>query len=287
MPHKTDFQNALIRIDELYPAPQVMAKAVHMMRNPDLEASDLVNLLKTDASLTADIIRLSNSAYYGFATECKNLTAAVSRVGFYEVLRLLNLSISKSVLAKDLDAYGITAYDYWTTCASIAILMESFAQVTGEDPNDAYTIGVLHLIGRVLINQLLNDFGFSLFWDGEQDLSEWEVESVGFTSAYAGSILLKRWNFPNETCGVILNQLNPDRLPNQPELLKALHFATELLKQTGPGFVNDKWEVPENHPFLISSRISMSQIEEIIKNGKTEFAKLKDSLNIEEEKYND
>ena len=197
MVQKTDFQNALSRIDELYPAPQVMAKAVHMMKNPDLEASELVDLLKTDASLTADIVRLSNSAYYGFATECTNLSTAVSRVGFYEVLRLLNLSISKSVLAKDLDAYGITAYDYWCTCASTAILLESFAHITGEEPNDAYTIGVLHLIGRVLINQLLNDFGFSLFWDGEQDLSEWEIDAVGFTSAYAGSILLKRWNLPD------------------------------------------------------------------------------------------
>jgi HD-like signal output (HDOD) protein len=278
MPQDTDFQNALLRIDELYPAPQVMAKAVDIMQDPDMKASDLVDLLKTDASLTADIVRLSNSAYYGFAIECTNLTSAINRVGFYEVLRLLNLSISKSVLAKDLTAYGVSAQDYWTSCASVAILMESFAKANDQESNDAYTIGILHSIGRVLINQLLNDFGFSVSWDGVRDLSEWEVESVGFTSAYAGSILLKRWNFPNETCGIVLNQLKPDRVPFSPELLKALCFSKELVKVTGPGFENVDWKVDPEDPFLVSSQISITQLTEIVEEAKIELGALKENL---------
>ena len=65
-------------------------------------------------SLTADIIRLSNSPFYAPAVRNSNLLSAVNQIGLREVVRVVNLSLSRQLFARDLGSYGITAREYWS-----------------------------------------------------------------------------------------------------------------------------------------------------------------------------
>lgn len=278
MPTPEQYEEALLKIQDLHPAPQVLAKATVLVQDPDVEVKDLADLIKTDAALAADIIRLSNNAFYGFEIASTNLLQAINRVGFRGVLKLINMSVSKSLIAKDLLSYGITANVQWSDSASVALLMESLANRTGENPHDAYTVGLLHAVGRVVIDRLICN-STKAVWDASKPYPEWEQEQVGFSSPFAGSYLLTRWGFPKPICQAILRQSRDSATVHTP-IERLLHFSIEYVTKTGPGFTNLHWAKFDNQDFLEFHNIGETDLEEISLEAKEHFDEMKAVLGI-------
>jgi HD-like signal output (HDOD) protein len=213
----------------------------------------MCELLRNDGPLAADIIRISNSPIYAPTTLHSNLTSAINYIGMREVLRVVNLSLSRRIFARDLPAYGILATEYWSASIAAALLMESWAKQCGLNPEDAYTIGILHAIGRVLINHVIEEKRFTVYWDGEQPIQEWEHSSVGFDYAESGAMLLEHWLFPKLTCDVIRGQLDAGKAAQDVSLLGALQFTLRVLALTKLDFDKKGWELPEADPFMRAS----------------------------------
>lgn len=249
MPSHDEYLQALQTIEHLSPAPQVLAQVSRKIRDPMVEIDDLADIIKTDAALTGDIIQLSNSAYYGFGAKNTSVNSAMARVGFNEVLRMVNIAMSNTMINRNLDAYGITAYDYWASSLSCALIMENFSRLIDENPIDSYTTGIVHAIGRLVINQILNDFGASIFWTWGTPIEEWERNEVGYDFAYAGSELTKRWEFPDNITEAIANQLDPWSRPSP--LSAGLAYAREIIWILGPELNSeDEWEPHPDTKFI-------------------------------------
>ena len=105
---------------------------------------------------------------------------------------MVNLSLARQLFARDLYSYGISAYYYWSDSIAAALLMEGLAKHLGLDAEDAYTLGILHAIGRILINRVVEEKGFSIYWDGRQPIEDWERGAVGVNFTEAGAMLLER-----------------------------------------------------------------------------------------------
>lgn len=176
--------------------PAVLVKVAELAKDPDTDLGAIGELLRTDGSLAADIIRISNSPYYAPSEPHSNLTSAINQIGMGEVIRVVNLSMAQRLFARDLPGYGILAADYWSASIAAALVMEALAKQSGLNPEDAYTIGILHAVGRILINRAIDEKGFTLYWDGHQPIQEWERASVGFDYAEAGAMLFEHWRFP-------------------------------------------------------------------------------------------
>jgi HD-like signal output (HDOD) protein len=159
-----DFKLALQNIDALGATPAVLLKVVELTKDPNLDMETLGALLRNDGPLVADIIRLSNSAYYAPAEIHSNLTSAISHLGLREVVRLINLSLARQLFARDLNSYGITAYDYWRDSVASGLILEALAKTAGLNPEDAYTVGILHPIGRLLMAARPSNNGNMMLW---------------------------------------------------------------------------------------------------------------------------
>lgn len=201
-----EFRMAVQKVQRLYSTPQVLAKALKLLRDPDVDLSNVEELVRLDAALSADLLHLSNSALFSRGETVTDLQLAMQRLGLREVLRAIGLSLSKNVFGKGLANYGISAAQYWGLSILAGLMMDALAQRRNLDPNDAYLIGILHAIGRVLINEALQELGSTEHWDGVQPLEEFELEHVGFTNAEAGALLLIRWDFPEHIRQPIANQ---------------------------------------------------------------------------------
>jgi HD-like signal output (HDOD) protein len=228
-----EFRQAVQKVESLYSTPQVLAKAMHLLRNPDVDLSDVADLVRRDAALSADLLHLSNSALYSRGGECADLHLAVQRLGMREVLRAIGLSLSKNVFGKGLVNYGITAEQYWGLSVRAALLMEALARRGGVDSEQAYLVGILHAIGRVLLNEALQELGCRDRWDGVTPLESWELEHVGFTHAEAGALLLVRWNFPEEIRKPIAGQFGPATTAGSASLTGLLRFTLALFQPSG------------------------------------------------------
>src|ERR1035438_4167341 len=92
--------------------PAVLVKVAELAKNPNTDLTTICDLLRNDGPLVADIIRISNSPVYAPANFHGNLISAVNQIGFREVVRVINLSLSRQLFARDLVGYGLTAQDY-------------------------------------------------------------------------------------------------------------------------------------------------------------------------------
>jgi len=266
-----DFKQAIMAIDTLGATPAILVKVVELTNDPNSDIESIAALLRADGPLSADIIRLSNSPYYAPPTFHGNLNSAINCIGSREVTRVVKLSLSRQLFARDLSSYGISARAYWSNSVAAALLSEALAKDSGLNPEDAFTLGILHAIGRLLINRVIHEKGLAIIWDGHQPIEQWERSAVGFDFAEAGAMLLKHWHFPPATCGVIRWQLHPDRVEQPVSLPGCLQFALRLLALTGSDFANPDWPFPELDPFVQASSLNHEMVSHLVLRCRADF----------------
>jgi HD-like signal output (HDOD) protein len=120
---------------------------------------------------------------------------------------------------------------------------------------------LLRFIGRLAINQAIQDLGGGLFWDGNESLSAWEVDNVGMTQAAAGAHLLRKWNFSEVVVRAVDAQEQPDLDASAEPLVQAVHFAARVLPSgIDRSFVesleNRPLDFPAGHPFVLAHHLT-------------------------------
>jgi HD-like signal output (HDOD) protein len=275
-----DFKRAILAIDTLGATPAVLVKVAELTNDQNSDIEAICALLRVDGPLAAEIIRLSNSPYYAAATFHSNLNAAVNYVGLREVARIVKLALSRQLFARDLTGYGVSAFDYWSHSVAAALVAEALAKTAGLNPDDAFTLGMLHAIGRVLINRVIDAKGFSTFWDRHQPIAEWERGAVGFDYAEAGAMLLKHWHFPSATCDVIRWQLKPGKVVQSVSFLGVLQFTLRLLALTGSDFENQDWQLPELDPYLQASGQTSDSVSQLVSACRIDFQNIRQSIDL-------
>ena len=214
-----DVQDLLSRMDELPPLPAVAMKVIGMADDARTSALDLAQVLSTDQALTAKLIRISNSAYYGFARRVSTVREAVLVLGFKQVR---TVAVGASVMSafngpKRDDVFDLDLF--WGHSVAVAVASEAVAKKTrAAKPEDAFTAGILHDIGRLALRQLLPaEFrqAVEIARSGEMPLHEAELETTGFAHDEVGRTLGEMWKFPTHLIDAISGhhdeRLSPER----------------------------------------------------------------------------
>jgi HD-like signal output (HDOD) protein len=281
MLNPNDFKQAIKSVDALGANPSVLAKVAAMAKDPNADLDTICALLRNDGPLVADVIRISNTPYYSPVTPHTNLNSAVMCIGMHEVIQVVNLSLSLKLFARNLGSYGISAYEYWSTSVSCALVMEALAKKTDLNSQDAFTLGILHAIGRVLINRIIDETGFSIYWNPPKLIEAWERETVGFDSAAAGAMLLEHWDFPPETCAIISAQFNPQSDAPPVSLFGLLQFTTRLLMLTGTDLSGTGWTLPESDPFVQATGLTTEDTVQLLAGCRETLKSIEESVGMD------
>lgn len=269
-PTKDQFLAAILKIERFSPAPRVLSKALGLLRDPNAALEDIATLIRADAALSADIIRGANSAFYGGGERVSSLDRALQRIGFREGIRLLNHAVAHLAAGRNLGSYGIAAEDFWAESLFQGLFLEELAKETAAvTPDEAHTVGLLRYIGRLAINQSIDDLGGGLFWDGTTSVGEWELANVGVTQEQAGALLLKQWQFPDDAVLAVEWQRDPAAAPQPSWIAEALAFAAVALP---PGTESAQRDavlartVPTlaSLPFAQSNRLSAARLDAVV-----------------------
>ena len=146
----------LSKTKDLPTLPAVVAKVMKAVSNPMATAGDLNGIISTDQALTSKVLRLANSAYYGFPQEITNITQAVTILGFNTIRNLaLSVSVHKMLFAsreKELFSHR----DFWKHSVATAVAAKMLANQTGyKSEENAFTAGLMHDIGKNVFDQFL------------------------------------------------------------------------------------------------------------------------------------
>ena len=227
-PSKQDYLDAIQTVEHTHSAPAVIARVLPLLRREDVMVQEIVDLLRVDVSLTGEIIRTSNSVFMQRSEPVVSLDAAVGRLGLNEVLCHVSLSLARDTLTRHLEYYGKSAESLQHESIACALVMERLAKLMGLNASEAYTLGILHAVGYLVLNEVLNNFEHEGSWDGEEAVETWERAVTGFDHAEAGSFLIKNWSFPKEFCEAVAHQLEVPKSLKPNSFERALPCARAL-----------------------------------------------------------
>lgn len=266
------------KVRKINPNFAVLSRLSSYLSDPDTDIEDIEELIKSDQSLTADIIAISNSALYGAVTECSDIGSALSRIGFNDVLRVVSLLMSKAVSSKPLQYYDLSPHQVWMESVSVSFLMEGFSALASLNKAMAATSGVVHNLGRVLTDEIITMFPLKSDWDGVEPIAEWEDENIGINYGEAGARFLEDMNFPEEIQYVVRHHVYPGAAMRANPICHFLRYSVALFKAAGFGFANEDFEVPDVSILHPGFSLSEEEILEVVDFAKTRFKEINSKI---------
>ena len=229
-------RETLMHVAKALPAaPRILAQLGHLLLDANSDLSELTDLLKRDAALTARIIRISNSAFYNAGTPFASLDEALARVGFTEVYRLTGLAAVAHVADAPLTRYKVSGIQLRENSLLTALIAEILAEMTQLDTRAAYTAGLLRCVGKVALDRLTQNGVYEGHYRGKENgrLGDWETNFIGLNNCDAAAMILGEWRFPLKTIEGIRDHYTP--APGA-ELAQILNLAAAAAEQGGYGF---------------------------------------------------
>lgn len=240
MPTPDEHRTAITkRIKTFKRIPALTSRTLSVVNNPNADVTDMVGSMRLDPGLTANILRLANSACFGAPHRIASLNEAIVRLGVRRVFDILMAASVSPRLRHPLPGYDLKPEQLLQHSAWVAIASEEFCTVLGMPvPDLTFTAGILHDVGKLVmadvlgdalseIQELLNNTGASF--------DRVEADYLGITHAEVGALILTEWSFPEELVSAIRWHHDPQRETSSRRLAKILHLADSLAYTQGIG----------------------------------------------------
>lgn len=205
-------------------------------------ATSVAAPILSDQGLSARVLRLANSAYYGLSREVVKVQDAVVILGFRTVRSLVMVAGTYPLLKRRLDGYAMDAEDLWRHSAAVAVAASVLARQTERlSPDEAFCYGLLHDIGKLPLAEVVNGQLPALLRRVETGIpfDRAERETFGFDHADVGGHLAARWNLPREFVNTARYHHRPDEAPETSPAVDVVHVAVALSLQLGYGLGAD------------------------------------------------
>lgn len=227
------YLDAIKRIDKLPALPAAAIRLTELLTEEETELRDVVEVIKFEPGMTANILKMANSAFYAAAHEIGSLQNAISRLGTNEVLRIAVVSSFQNALNHDIAGYALTPGELWRHSVACALLSQTLADKYDVSEGEVlFTSALLHDIGKILLGNYLDvDFAAIEAAAKAKNLTfdEAEREVIGFDHAEIGARLLEQWRLPKKITDAIHWHLNPERGESESIVTDLLHISDFLV----------------------------------------------------------
>ncbi len=226
--------------------PSLPAAALAVMRetdSPNGTAQSIAKYLSQDQALTARILRLANSAYYGLSRQIMDVPDAVVVLGMRCIRNLCMVASSYPWMIKPLKGYGLGPKEMWTHSFAVAVGAQLVASKSRASSSDqAFTAGLLHNLGKVALSIWLEDKLAGLVALACRDgltFDQVERKLLGFDHCDVGSHMGEVWNLPRPLVDAMQFHHNPNGCPEPNPLVDCVHIADYLTMSMGLGLGGD------------------------------------------------
>jgi HD-like signal output (HDOD) protein len=234
--------------------PTVVTQLISLIEDPKSSARQVAQLISTDQALTAKILKVANSAFYGFPREISTVQLAIVVLGFEQVK---NLSLSVAVLRRFSSGKEHRLFDrqrFWDHAIACGVAGRMLAKkVHPRMEGEAFVAGVLHDIGKlILIEYFFDEFSEALELAETEDLTiiEAEEQVLGVTHSDIGGWLAEKWNLPPSLVNAIAFHHRPGEMDEPDELVNFVHLANALVRHHQIGTSGDL------HPPVIDPEVA-------------------------------
>lgn len=245
---KVTLPEIIAKVERLPELPQVAMRVSQMLEDSNTNAEKLADVIRLDPSFTSQVLRLCNSAAYGFSRKISTVKEAVAILGFKTLKSMVYTIITKVALDRPVPGYSLHDGDLWYNALTCAVYAKHIAQKEHlPDPELAFTGGLLRDIGKIV----LGEFVGANYAEIEQmtvrehiDFVEAEEAVLGFNHSIVGTRVAEKWNLPPTLVNVIRHHHKPIKLPGniapvEVKLITIVHLADVFTRMIGRGAGSD------------------------------------------------
>ena len=206
-------ENIDARLRQIPPLPQVVQDAMEILDRPDVDLRLLEQTLCQDPALVTQVLRVANSPFYGLTRQISSIHDACLLLGIYTVR---NVVLTAGVMTQFPATGGnyIDRQKLWEHAVGTAIAAKVIAGRCGFDPELAFTGGLLHDIGKLVLDSYFPDETLAIVqYRDQQDclLRDAEMQVLGLDHGEVGARIADRWKLPVSLQQAIKHHHTPEQ----------------------------------------------------------------------------
>jgi HD-like signal output (HDOD) protein len=212
---------------------EVAHSLVRSLNDPAATAAQIESIIGKDPALTANLLRMANSAQFGMSRQVLSLDHAITLLG---MSRIRSLALSTSISTAFPTVPGLDRTAFWKYSMACAGYAQWLAGGAGLDPQQAWLAGMMLRLGELLIGQRSPDSLAEIEAHPSQARERWEREQrlLGFDEGQVTAVLARHWNFPEAIVTGLQSAGDPMAVQPFDALAGVVHLAALLADDPDP-----------------------------------------------------
>jgi len=232
-------QEIIASIASVPPLPTASAEVIQLIQDPKVPSGKIAQAIEYDPSLTTNVLRLANSAFFGFHRSVSTVKDALFRLGTNQVFQLVLAATVGKMAQRPVRGYDLSGGDLWDHLIGTAIGSIKIAQALKlKIPPYTFTAALTHDVGKVVLGTFVEvntDSIRTLAYERKMSFEKAEHRVLGIDHAEVGAFLLEGWNLPEYLVEAVRWHHQPEHHPGDPLVANVVHVADVVCLMAGVG----------------------------------------------------
>jgi putative nucleotidyltransferase with HDIG domain len=222
--------------------PNMAVELLRLVDDPAVSVIKIENILRRDPGLTANVLKLANSAYFGIPHKVGSVRQAVILLGLKRLIQMVIASCVSAVMEKPIPGYDLPPGELWRHSMAVSIAAEGLVKelklVAAEE---IFTAALLHDVGKLILGKFVKDDFQKIQNVLSQGISFEMAEKIvlGTDHADIGARILSKWSLPSEIVNAVRWHHHPEMAAQPDTMLDIVHVANVLCLMIGYGIGRD------------------------------------------------
>jgi len=271
-------------IKKLPPFPNVATRALEILDDPDASVDRLISIIQYDQAITANVLKLCNSAYYGLRRKVHSLREGLVLLGNAELKNIILASTVVKFFHKENIGYDLAKGELWKHAVATGIISRIISnRVTQSEPPSLFTAALLHDIGKVVLSRFVDRYFeqiIALVNEGRHSFLEGESEMLGIDHAEVGAKIAESWNFPEDIVQAIRLHHRPEEASDDDPLTPIIYLANIITLSMGIGVGRDGLSYRGKEEVMKRYGLKAKDLQGIVIDFYDEYNKVQDILKL-------
>jgi len=222
--------------------PGTAVKLLAMIDDPSMRVSQIEKILRQDPGLTANVLRLANSAYFGIPSKVGSIRQAVILLGLKRLIQMVIAACVSAIMDKPVPGYALPPGELWRHSIAVSVAAEGLVKELKVDAGEEiFTAALLHDVGKLVLGEFVKDDFKQIETAVSEGIAFETAETIvlGTNHADTGAQVLTNWSLPAEIVNAVRWHHAPENTDQTSTMLDIVHVANFMSMMIGVGIGRD------------------------------------------------